>query len=178
MMTQQLEVSILTAPVAAIDRRSLSQAWYSALHLTGRAAPQLPASAAKAIAPPKAQPAREKGAPPVGRPSGLSTASAAAVAPKRQKPAAVVDWDRRAPRTLLTRLIERALLQRRSDTAKRTSFVVGNGAGRVHVMVQSRGGRLRLVAMCLPSMRATVARALDQARYALASRGIEVESCF
>ena len=33
MMTQQLEVSILAAPLAAIDRRALSQAWYSALHL-------------------------------------------------------------------------------------------------------------------------------------------------
>ena len=33
MMTQQLEVSILAAPLAAIDRRVLSQAWYSALRL-------------------------------------------------------------------------------------------------------------------------------------------------
>ncbi len=30
-MTQQLEVSILAAPLAAIDRRVLSQAWYAAL---------------------------------------------------------------------------------------------------------------------------------------------------
>ena len=33
MISQQIGFSILTAPLAAIDRRSLSQAWYSALHL-------------------------------------------------------------------------------------------------------------------------------------------------
>ncbi len=33
MMTQQLHVSILAAPLAAIDPRALSQAWYSALRL-------------------------------------------------------------------------------------------------------------------------------------------------
>lgn len=38
-MTAQLEVSILAAPVAAIDPRALSQAWYSALRFGPRTPP-------------------------------------------------------------------------------------------------------------------------------------------
>ena len=33
MITQQFGFSVLSAPIAATDRRALSQAWYSALHL-------------------------------------------------------------------------------------------------------------------------------------------------
>jgi hypothetical protein len=177
MMTQQLQVSILTAPVAAIDRRALSQAWYSALHLVERPAPA------------PARISRENGAVQNG-----SSRRASVLVEKQQKPSterrmpapavarqksAVVDWDRRAPRSLLARRIERALVQRQAPaTPVRTAFTVGQGPGRVHIMLQNRSGRMRLVALCLPSMRAAVARALDQARYALASRGIAVESCF
>src|SRR5579863_7674683 len=36
MITQELQVSILAAPLAAMDRRALSQAWYSALGIAPR----------------------------------------------------------------------------------------------------------------------------------------------
>ena len=69
MMTQQLEVSILAAPLAAIDRRALSQAWYSALHLAGpdqQGRPFLRPHGAKRTlaAPVKAAPKRDAQSPP------------------------------------------------------------------------------------------------------------------
>jgi hypothetical protein len=44
----------------------------------------------------------------------------------------------------------------------------------VHVALHGSGASLRLVAVCAPSVRAAVARALEQARYALAARGIAI----
>jgi hypothetical protein len=50
------------------------------------------------------------------------------------------------------------------------------GAGRVHVTLQGRGASLRLVALCSPAAREAVARALSEARYALALRGITLRA--
>jgi hypothetical protein len=175
MMTQQLQVSILTAPVAAIDRRALSQAWYSALHVVERPAPA-PARAIQPATAPKGDARRVDAR--LEKKSIVAARTTSVAVAARQKASAVVDWDRRAPRSLLARRIEQAFVRPAPATPVRTTFAIGQGPGRVHVMVQNRNGRVRLVALCLPPMRAAVARALDQARYALAARGIAVESCF
>ncbi|HEY1429269.1 MAG TPA: hypothetical protein VGF18_06830, partial [Candidatus Tumulicola sp.] len=47
-MTEQLRVSIVAAPLAAIDPRALSQAWYSALHLARES--RAPLAGAKRVA--------------------------------------------------------------------------------------------------------------------------------
>jgi hypothetical protein len=121
MITQQLGYSILTAPLAAIDRRALSQAWYSALHLA------------------------RSGFPVANVPQQLSKArTAEALDPARP--------------------VRRA-----------TFSFAGTREGtraRVHVALQSGASGMRLVAVCPAALRAGVARALDQARYALALRGI------
>ena len=83
--------------------------------------------------------------------------------------------ERREPRLPLTRRIERRLFERTSSTA-RTAFAVGEGTGRVVVVLHATGGRVRLVALCSPALRRTVARALDQARFALAARGIALDT--
>ncbi|HEY5425496.1 MAG TPA: hypothetical protein VIJ77_03005 [Candidatus Tumulicola sp.] len=175
MMTQQLRASILSAPLAAIDRRALSQAWYSALHLARRETAPAPPSnrAAKpAIAP--AGPIQTGGV--AGRQFTAAAAPAPlhAVSTRARNAGAHGGADRRAPRSPLARKIERTFFGPRAGV-ERSTFSIGEDAARVHVMLQNRGERLRLVAICAPAHKAAVARALAQVRFALASRGIALD---
>jgi hypothetical protein len=81
------------------------------------------------------------------------------------------EQDRRSPRSPLARRIERCFLDpvRR---IRRASFTLEGTNARVHIALQHGAGRMRLVAVCPPHARSRVAGALDQARYALAARGI------
>src|ERR1700678_3424391 len=65
MMTDRLRVSVVAAPLAAIDPRALSQAWYSALHLARERPTQTPQSRATSREPqqPHAPPAKTEAAP-------------------------------------------------------------------------------------------------------------------
>jgi hypothetical protein len=176
MMTQQLRASILTAPLAAIDRRALSQAWYSALHLAR------PNAAAPTPSRPNA-PSTASATSPGSAKSGVATAAkpiapnpSALVRTRAGVREATVDaaTDRRVPRTRLARDIERAFLDPRMRR-ERSTFSVGNGAARVVVVLQNVGDRVRLVAICAPACKIAVARALADARFALASRGIALD---
>jgi hypothetical protein len=178
MMTAQLEVSILAAPVAAIDPRTLSQAWYSALRLGQLASPDSVmrnhANGTQAL-------------------SNRSTAQAASQAlrsrqgdrlrvaaeqPKRRAVAGSDSWSNavryRAARTHLAERIERAFAGPNARP-KRATFSMGRGRARVVVILQTSGKRSMLLALCRPELRAMVARALAQARCALAARGVAVE---
>jgi len=177
MMTQQLEVSILAAPLGAIDRRALSQAWYSALRL-GRTAP--PAAATVSTASrggsscPKqreSHPSPRLGAPPA-RPAGASRSHST------REPEICEDAEfrrpgvARAPRPQLAGAIERAF----ADAAlRRATFSVGRGSARIHIVLQTKGNRTTLIALCRPHLSGVVARALAQAQVALAARGIGVD---
>lgn len=166
MMTQQLPAGILAAPLAEIDRRGLSQAWYSALHLARENAtdpmPSAPSFALARAAKTKPHNSSEPREPvraivPAGR--GVPGSSAVAFL-----------GDRRA--TLpLARHIERIVLDPRPNV-KRTTFALEHDGARVHIMVQTKGAQSRLIVVCRSAQRAVVARALRQARLALASRGI------
>lgn len=179
MMTQQLRASILSAPLAAIDRRALSQAWYSALNLVRRGSPNAaPLAAAHATAPsPAAMGNIRNVAVPEFR-SAMSSTTRVAPARTSGKRAAGeggMGVDRRAPRSALARNLERAFLHPRRPP-ERSTFAVGDGAARVHVVLQQgKDGRLALVAICAPAQKAAVARALAHARFALASRGIPLD---
>jgi hypothetical protein len=172
MMTQQLHVSILAAPLAAIDPRALSQAWYSALRL----AHDTPAFS------------NTPGCVTASRPP--ATISTAALREADRKPAVVAPHvarctrgevrevagdrvKRRAARAPLARRIERAFAA--STPPQRATFSLGQGAARVHVILQTSGDRSALVALCRPELEAIVSRALAQAGQALAARGIVVE---
>lgn len=171
MMTEQIGFSILTAPLAAIDRRALSQAWYSALHLAQ--SPPHPSqpqaqrrSATQAFA--GNVTARAKASGHVQTPSPRVARRAALVTPR-----AGAACDRRTERSRLGAQIERAFL-RQGNAAQRTSIVVEGGRERVHLTLQRLSGGLTLVAVCSPRARDTVSRALNEARYALARRGISL----
>jgi hypothetical protein len=174
MMTQQLEFSILSAPLAAIDRRTLSQAWYSALHLARTNAP--PAPCGRAIASPAHQRSTRNAAAPrvLGKPAPPGKAVHASAERRRCAKTAVHDGtERRAPRCRLSREIEKFFLNPRPH-GSRATFTVDRNGGRVHVVLQAAGERLCLIAVCAPALRERVARALSQARYSLAARGIAV----
>lgn len=169
-MTQELNVCVLSAPLAAIDRRALSQAWYSALHcaskserpLAERARCQLPASDLIRIKSLRAP--RE-----YSYSQALRSAASRKGNAKIQARCGGCDADRRARRSSLARRIERRFSQAQAGSQRATFSA---GGKRVHVMVQASAGRVRLVAVCPPALRETVARALAQARFTLASRGI------
>jgi hypothetical protein len=174
MMTQQLGVSILAAPLEAIDRRALSQAWYSALHL---------ARQDQHLAPP-----RERGHRIVAtlgerkQQNEADLCRAGAAEPRLQS----LLQTERVPVTMqsgaarlsanrgtvpLSQRIERRFAHSTSHF-KRATFSMGRGEDRVHVILQTNGKAATLVALCRPQMRGVVARALAQARFALATRGV------
>jgi hypothetical protein len=173
MMTDQLQVSVLSAPLASIDRRALSQAWYSALQMA-RPSPTSPTGTLSLAHQPRAAKTSAK---PSG--SGVRTrvfeTHLLPAASRRQtvRLARGVAIERRRERSPLAREIERTFLDPRSQV-KRAAFTIENGA-RVHVFVQTQGSRTTLVALCPPRLRSAVARALAQARFALARRGIVVD---
>jgi hypothetical protein len=177
MITAQLQVSILAAPVAAIDRRTLSQAWYSALRFGPQASPAFPirnhanrdqtlADRSKPIAS-QASPCRQSGRP-----------RAAAAQPQRRVISSGDSWNSvlryRAARTLLAERIERAFASPNAYP-KRATFSMGRGTARVVVILQTKGKRTMLLALCRPELRSLVGRALAQARCALAARGLGIE---
>ncbi len=172
-ITNASGISVLATSLAAIDRRTLSQAWYSALHV----AADTPHRAANA---PKPKPTGANGAAPLvpdraaervqSRPAVALVATGDAL----RRGCADATIERRAPRSPLARTIERTFLDPRR-APKRAVFALETGGARVHVALQCTGRSVRLVALCPPSARALVLRALDQARYALAARGVDVE---
>jgi hypothetical protein len=177
MMTQQLEVSILAAPLAAIDRRALSQAWYSALHLA-RAERRLVALHERGrgtVAAPAGMPPKRETEPLSPRAAGTRVAHSLRTKPSTitaQPSATRIPANRDAVRLSLR--IERRFAHCASH-AKRATFSMGRGEARVHVILQTNGNVATLVALCRPQMQTVVARALAQARYALAARGFVLD---
>jgi hypothetical protein len=171
MMTQQIGFSILTAPLAAIDRRSLSQAWYSALHLATHGscerngevlpAPRVPVRTCERVVAVSPGPHR-------GR-----TAAVRIVPPKSHANSRCVPIEeRRSSRSRLARAIEGTFLNPARVARQRATFTIDGTRGRVHIALQSGTSGPRLVAVCPATARVRVARALEEARYALAVRGI------
>ena len=92
-------------------------------------------------------------------------------APDRELGCAEHRPERRLLRSPLARKIERAFLHP-AQRCERATFTLDGTAARVHVTLQGSGTDLRLVAICPAAVRARVARALEEARYALAVRGV------
>jgi hypothetical protein len=179
-MQQTDRIDILTTQLAETDRRVLSQAWYSALHLAERSAlaPRCTNARCALVAPPFERqpplqnvPLRGTG---VAHPAVESNRARVSGRESHGAAVAASRLERRVPKTALARHLERALL-RHVPHAAATSFALRAGAGRVHLVVRSDGMRTRLVAVCSPSLRERVERALAQARFALAGHGVTAE---
>jgi len=175
MMTQELGISILAAPLAAIDRRALSQAWYSALHcaheVDGRQAASRPARTTAALHP-RARLLSEAAPGAQRRVTIVAARTASSARPLAEKQAAPKNISR-ASRALLARRIAAALAAPRA-TPGRATFSIGRGGARVHVIFQTNGDRVTVLAICRPEVRAFVARALAYVCVALRARGVPV----
>ncbi len=163
--------SVLSAPLAQIDRRALSQAWISALHLS-----QAP-SAHRATLPSRA--ARTAHTARTARPSAPLSPNATGARMQVQARGmgaerialAIAGGERRSAQSSLARRIVAVMLAPR-NTARRCTLALGGEKGRVHLLLGGSDRRLHLVALCASGVRAEVERALHEVRYALAARGI------
>ena len=78
-------------------------------------------------------------------------------------------------RSPLARKIERSFLHP-GAAVKRATFTLDGSEDRVHISMQAGKSGLRLVAVCPPRARDAVSRALNEARFALAARGIALDA--
>lgn len=173
-ITEHLQFSVLSAPVAQVDRRGLSEAWYSALY----GGEKRQSAAAPARSPQIRDMRGERPEMPAGKePAGSSvrTPKNAASAVREEKGSGPVAVERRTARSPLARKIERAFLHP-AARVRNASFELEGMHGRVQVLLRGGGNRVKLVAVCASSARGHVAAALAQARYALARRGIELDA--
>lgn len=179
-LTQPLELSLICAPVAAIDRRVLSQAWYSALGFANGTGVREPAQGPE----PSVPAPRAAGKLASARASRGDYLHAATAYPGRAPSTSLANArcaadDTRAERRArlpLARGIEHRLLCARSRS-RHASVVLGRAeGGRIYLVVHASGSRVRLIAICPRSAQATVARALAEARYLLARRGIRLDA--
>lgn len=174
MMTQQLPASILTAPLAQIDRRSLSQAWYSALRLAqARGAPASPLQPSGACEVPRCR-SDATASHHLPRERAVRSVVTVAFAVPKSSGSAEPSSQLRA-RSSLARQIER-IFQNARKPVVRATLTLGRGEGRAYVVLQSSGDRMRVIAICRPADRQRVARALEEARYALAVHGHALET--
>jgi hypothetical protein len=174
MTTAPRSVAVVATQLPSIDRRALSQAWFSALHL---AVPPPCATAARARA------ALNTGARPSARVGSAASPTPAAPRPPathfvsvRTAAAGTISVERRSPAGELARRIERAVLRHVVRGARRnTSVAIDAGNGRIAVLIRTEGATTRIVALCSPLLRERVDRALAHARFALAAAGLRLE---
>jgi hypothetical protein len=163
-------VAVIATQLAQTDRRALSEAWYSALHLAHTTVPRKRSAArTTATASPHAagtvssSARRALGAPVAGVRLRKNTNAPPAVLAERRRP--VDDTARRIERAVAT------LAARRPAPAAHTIDVAG---GRVRLLVHNDGGTTRVVALCNHALREDVERALAGARFTLARAGFPV----
>lgn len=168
-ISEQFGISILCAPMAQIDRRSLSQAWYSAICRTSGGAVASPQEVGKRAAartgssPPGAQ--RHSAARSSSRPLTCGARRSDAIKP--------LPGERRAAPPLARKIGQAVVKALSSPKAPaRATFALDAALGRVQILLQTSHDAVRIVAICTRSARGEVARAIEKARYALAARGV------
>ncbi len=172
MMTQQLGFTVLSAPVALCDRRALSEAWYSALHVQKARTPATHRVRSDAALRNSNSGAAQESV--SGKMTGVSSSVAVRVATAPALPGSPPN-DRRLLRSKLARRIEQAFLAPKSPP-KHATFALDGARGRVQILLRENAGQTQIVALCPPAAREIVAHALSQARYALALRGIAIRA--
>lgn len=170
-VSERFEFDMVSAPVDVVDRRALSEAWYSALYAARNAVQARPV---RLVTQSPENPARAGTA---GTPRDSAALHATVVSRSAREilPRLAFANERRGPLTPLARVLERSLM-RGGQLIRRASFSLGGTDGRVHVVVQGAGSKVRLIAICTPKARDRVAAALTQLRFILASRGFDVQT--
>jgi hypothetical protein len=174
-MQQTTGVAVLATHLAATDRRALSEAWYSALHLAAASSPRCAAAGRGSATPIRRAGDARASAQPLRRPADFEPRQQPPGAAHRRVGSIECVPERRAPKSELGRRLERALL-RRLPRATQAQFALSAAGGRVHLLVRADGGGTRVVAVCAPALRERVERALAHARFALAARAVPCEA--
>jgi hypothetical protein len=173
-MTTASGVAVIATQVARTDRRALSEAWYSALHLAHAPASRS-ARAARTLAP---APSTTPAALPRGRSgerhTGTQPATGTRRAHRENELATTAPLERRRPACANARRIERAVTALAAHWHGQAAQTVDIAGGRVRLLVRADRGTTRIVAVCSPPLRDTVERALASARFALAQTGVTV----
>lgn len=158
-----------------LDRRALSEAWYASLHIAERGAETAPRAPRVPVAPTPgaarasaASQANQSCEPTAVRTVALKSHAQAVLA------AAADRNERRRPPLLLATRIAKTFTPAAPPAS--ATFDIEHDGARVRVVMRRDAGSLRLIALCKPNARETVARALDEARFLLASRGVAVRS--
>lgn len=173
MTTGSEGVAVIATQLAHTDRRALSEAWYSALHLARDASPAGSAALHGATPVPLS---RQHAAKP---PSSASTRDVPRLSSRAEDCTAIrsrgtATIDRRRPPTEIAQRIERAVAALGVRRPLPAAHTVDVGDGRVRLLVHADGRCTRIVALCRPELRERVERALAHARFTLAGRGIAV----
>jgi hypothetical protein len=174
MTTATRSVAVVATRLPDIDRRALSQAWFSALHLAqpgdaGARAPLSPTRVVPGARTPKRAEASVAPAP-AGPPARTYAGSARPAAP------AFAGTERRTAGGELARRIERAIVRHVARGPQRSAAIaIDAGGGRVHLLVRTDRATMRIVALCSPELRDRVDRALAHVRFALAAAGTRLE---
>lgn len=172
MTTASGSVAVIATQVAHTDRRALSEAWYSALHLAHDVAPP-PAPAPRIVAPPAPFPTAGRAFVAAVRDVPAQTAPSPRAA-RLPGPRFDATSDRRRLASEGEQRVRRALAAlagRPRATAAQTVELAG---GRVRLLVRSDGRTTRIVALCSDALLEPVQRAVASARFALAGAGIAV----
>jgi hypothetical protein len=165
-MTTASGVAVVATQLAQTDRRALSQAWYSALHLA-QTAPTAPHDGRAATPTERpAVPPRERSAAPARATHDATFSPPRAV---RAHALAAPLVDRRSAPSVATRRVERALATIARAPSPPASHTIAIEGGRVTLLVRTGNGATRIVALCREPLRATVERALARARFTLAA---------
>lgn len=167
-------IAVIATRMPYIDRRSLSEAWFSALHLAsdGPVSPKPPERRGTENAQPEARASRalrgaERGVP-ARVPGGIP-------APARSLRAKAEPALRTQPNARRTRS-EAAFAWARSYAPFRTSLTLGVDGERVALLLRREGATLHVVALCRPAVADRVRRALGCADLHLRARGESVSS--
>jgi hypothetical protein len=169
-------IAFIQSRLPYTDRRALSEAWFSALHLASDGPPA------------RGVPERR------GRATARTTKAGARVAREIVHPAEVLARNARFERRVAGALgAPEALRMRRDATGAlaavrspeamrssyppfRTSLTIGLEQGRVQLLLRRDGGTLHVVALCRPQLAETVRRALALADAHLRTRGESLRS--
>jgi hypothetical protein len=179
MQTTTGGVAVVTTTLAQTDRRALSQAWYSALHLAETTKPGAGKTGAALPAPETSTAGRSeaRGASQRLDPGARAGDDARRVVRRFAAPReSGIPPERRLPAGALGRRIAKIIARPAAAPATARSQTVSVRGARIHVIVRTHGNATRIVALCPPPLEARVARALAQARFALAARGVRVEA--
>ncbi len=166
-MTTASGVAVVATQLAQTDRRALSQAWYSALHLArAENAPRVGTRAATPVTP--TAPLARSVPPSAPAPHAIAARSPERAVRAHRTTSPMVE--RRGAPTDAMRRVERAVTAIARAARPRPSRTIAIDGGRVTLIVRVEPGATRIVALCREPLRPTVERALARARFALAVR--------